>query len=88
METAHIDFNHWLGSQIGNTIQENVNTLGMLQLINQLQPKFTRSNLDCYFTYGGINGTIEGHGKTPYEAMCDFSRNFYGSNPSNQPTEK
>lgn len=77
MENLNIDFNHWKGSQIGDTIQANLSEQRDLQIISALKPEFSKDGNTWCYLYGVLpNDCIVGFGETPREAMFDFVRNF------------
>lgn len=79
-ETNVIDFNHWLGSEIGNQLLVNAQEARWLQIISNLKPTFGKEGGRYYYminTVGvGEPDCIIGYGDTPYKAMVDFCRCF------------
>jgi hypothetical protein len=73
-----IDFNHWLGSEIGYQLLSNAQEAKWLQTISALQPRFGKDGNQFYYIIGGIEqpDCIVGFGETPYKAMIDFCRCF------------
>ena len=74
MENNRIDFNHWLGSEIGNQILSNEQNKKYLQFIYYLKPKFGKDGNEFYYILGNIQDKdcIIGFGETPYKAMINF----------------
>lgn len=77
-ETHLIDFNHWLGSEIGNQLLVNAQEARWLQMISNLKPTFGKDGNQFYYIIGNIEQSdcIVGFGETPYKAMVDFCRCF------------
>ena len=77
-ETNLIDFNHWLGSEIGNQLLVNAQEASWLQIISNLKPTFGKDGNQFYYIIGNIEqpDCIVGFGETPYKAMVDFCRCF------------
>lgn len=73
-----IDFNHWLGSEIGNQLLSNAQEAHWLQIISNLKPTFGKDGNQFYYIIGEIEqpDCIVGFGDTPYNAMIDFCRCF------------
>jgi hypothetical protein len=78
MENNLIDFNHWLGSEIGNQLLSNAQEAKWLQTVNYLNPKFGKDGNQFYYIIGAIEqpDCIVGFGDTPHAAMVDFCRCF------------
>jgi hypothetical protein len=78
MENNLIDFNHWLGSEIGNQLLSNAQEAKWLQTISYLKPKFGKDGNQFYYIIGEIEqpDCIVGFGETPHKAMIDFCRCF------------
>lgn len=73
-----IDFNHHLGARIADEIQNNLAEQRKLELINKLNPTFTKDgNQFCYLYGENLQEGIAGFGDTPYLAMNDFCQKFY-----------
>lgn len=73
-----IDFDHWMGSQLGDTAMNNLEEERRLKIIKNLNPKFTKDGNKYCFLYGELpNNCVIGFGDTAYEAMNDFCNNFY-----------
>lgn len=76
-----IDFEHWLGSQIGYQSMENLEEQSDLQIIQALNPKFSKDGNQWCFIYGEFpNDCVAGFGDTPKKAMQDFCHNFRTEN--------
>lgn len=75
---THIDFDHWLGSQIGYELMSAAEDLKYLQLIGVLKPEFSQDGNQFCFLYGDMpNDCVVGFGDTAALAMRDFYSNFY-----------
>jgi hypothetical protein len=72
-----IDFEHWLGSQIGYTILDNLDLERKLSIISALKPTFTVMGSKWSYMYGDPGSCIVGIGDTAIAAMEDFVKNFY-----------
>jgi len=68
-----IDFNHYQGSAIGDTIICNLEEQRRLAIIHNLNPKFRKVGKMWVYEYGELSGM----GDTPYSAMMNFTNNFY-----------
>lgn len=72
-----IDFDHWVGSQIGREIQDQLALDYTLSIIKAFNPKFSQDGNQYCFIYGELpNDCIVGYGDTAYDAMNDFVKNF------------
>ena len=73
---SKIDFDHWLGSQIGYVIMDNVTEEQSLQVVSLLKPKFyTEGNQYC-FELGDSPKSVCGFGDTVMEAVLNFNTNI------------
>ena len=73
-----IDFDHYLGNQIGDEIQNQQGLDRRLSIITALKPAFSKDGSRWRYLYGELpNDCIEGFGDTPVSAMEDFVNNFY-----------
>jgi len=76
-----VDFDHYRGTEIADMEVSSLIEQRDMQLISILKPEFNKDgNMFC-FTYPSQNGLpnncVQGFGKTPYLAACDFNKNFY-----------
>ena len=79
--TPEIDFEHWLGSQIGYQLLENAELEKKLLVIKNLNPSFSKDGNQWCYLYGDLpDDCIVGFGNTPSDAMNDFVNNFYTKN--------
>lgn len=73
-----IDPNSHAAVSITDTVIANLELQRELQIIQHLQPKFSKDgNQFCYLYGENLQEGIAGFGDTPYLAMADFCRNFY-----------
>jgi hypothetical protein len=73
-----INFNHWLGAEIGNQLLSNAQQAEFFQIIGSLKPKFGKDGNQFYYIIGELPepSCVVGFGETPYNAMIDFCRCF------------
>ena len=73
-----IDFEHYLGNNIGEDIQRQQDLDRKLSIISALKPKFSRQGNQWCYLYGDMpSDYIVGFGDTPVNAMDDFINSFY-----------
>ena len=73
-----IDFEHYLGNNIGEDIQRQQDLDRRLSIITALKPVFSRDGNQWCYLYGELpNNCIVGFGDTPVNAMDDFVNCFY-----------
>jgi hypothetical protein len=73
-----IDFEHYLGNNIGEDIQRQQDLDRKLSIISALKPKFSRQGNQWCYLYGEMSSDyIVGFGDTPVNAMDDFINSFY-----------
>ncbi len=73
---SKIDFDHWLGSQIGYTIMDNVTEEQSLQVVSLLKPKFYIEGNQYCFELGDSPKSVCGYGDTVMDAVLDFNTNI------------
>lgn len=87
---SYIDFNHLMGHQIGNEIQNQQDLERSLSVISALKPAFSKDGNQYCYLYGELpEHCVVGFGSTPYEAMEDFVNNFFNQKavPNKKPEE-
>lgn len=77
MNILKIDFDHWKGAEIGDSLMAAAQEAREQQLVANLKPDFSLDgNMYC-FLYGTLpNDCIVGYGETPAKAMANFYNNF------------
>ena len=74
---SKIDFDHWLGSQIGYILIEKAENELILQTVSLLKPRFYFEGNQYCFELGDSPKSVCGYGDTVIDAARDFHHNVF-----------
>ena len=72
-----LDGDHYRTAELVNQLMSNAQMKHNLDLIECLKPELLKH--DGWYTWDYSGGLITGSGKSPYEAMMNFQKAFYGN---------
>ena len=76
--TNYLDGEHWRTAEITSALHQAATDLINLQIIEKLNPKFSKDGNQFCFLYGeNLQEGIAGFGSTVFEAVNDFCKSYY-----------